>query len=822
MIDTVIDNWFPGVLDWALAAASMFNTILLVWLGLTVLLNAEKRTWGIWLAGCGLVLGGVFFAGHTATLDYRLEDLLHEISNWWYPAWLCVLLLPYGWYVLMLWYAGFWDAPFRASAHTELHRRQRRWFVCTTLFALALIAVLTAVNPFRVLKQVAYLDNSTSLAGLPFLVMLYPLYILQCLVLSLDALLRPGPTGRMMGDLARRRARPWLIASSLVQLLVSLLMAQVLVWVVREVFESRLNNVVNAMIALIDLFDLATTTLIAIAVVLMGKAIVSYEIFTGKTLPRRGFLRQWRNIVTLAAIYSVLVALAWALPLRPVYPLLVTTLLLAISFALFSWRSYAEREDYLDHLRPFVASQNLYGHLLARDNTQSTLTPPDANQSPLAATSLPASTSTAHSETMLPEVDARPQFSALCEGMLNASVAYLVPLGTLAPLAGAPLSFPRTEIPSLPSLHEITVQFHSPQQMCVLVDPERWSGATWAISLWSERGLIGVLLLGEKRDGSLYAQEEIEIARASGERLIDTQAGAAMAQRLMSLQRQRLAESQVIDRRARRVLHDDILPRLHTAMISINALGHTDDAATSAVNQLAEVHREISNLLHEMPLSTTPEFARRGLIGALQDTVEHDFPGAFDAVEWQIEDSAENYARQLSPLSAEVLFYAAREAIRNAARYGRPGTATAMATSQTGGTAHTHRTEEQDATAHSFTLLITALWRDGIWQLGIEDNGIGIGTVSSAGSNSQGGSGQGLALHSTLLAVVGGQLSVESVPHQFTRVTLTLQHAIARHTSTLRTQPSRNQPAEAASREYDELDSVLQKTNGLTTTSTAS
>src|SRR5690242_21432905 len=50
-------------------------------------------------------------------------------------------------------------------------------------------------------------------------------------------------------------------------------------------------------------------------------------------------------------------------------------------------------------------------------------------------------------------------------------------------------------------------------------------------------GLIGVMLLGEKGDGGLYAQEEIEISRATGERLIDTQASAQMAQRLMLLQR---------------------------------------------------------------------------------------------------------------------------------------------------------------------------------------------------------------------------------------------------------------------------------------------
>ena len=62
----------------------------------------------------------------------------------------------------------------------------------------------------------------------------------------------------------------------------------------------------------------------------------------------------------------------------------------------------------------------------------------------------------------------------------------------------------------------------------------------WAIPLWAERGRIGVLLLGEKADGGLYTQEEIEIARASGERIVDMLAAEQMATRLMQLQRQRL------------------------------------------------------------------------------------------------------------------------------------------------------------------------------------------------------------------------------------------------------------------------------------------
>ena len=53
------------LLDWATLATSLSNTILLFWLGSTVLLNAERRTLGIWIAGGQLVLGGGFFFIHS-------------------------------------------------------------------------------------------------------------------------------------------------------------------------------------------------------------------------------------------------------------------------------------------------------------------------------------------------------------------------------------------------------------------------------------------------------------------------------------------------------------------------------------------------------------------------------------------------------------------------------------------------------------------------------------------------------------------------------------------------------------------------------------
>jgi signal transduction histidine kinase len=352
--------------------------------------------------------------------------------------------------------------------------------------------------------------------------------------------------------------------------------------------------------------------------------------------------------------------------------------------------------------------------------------------------------------------DATGPFRALCNDFLGVRVAYLAAVGPLSPLVGPPLVYPEGREVLLPNLRDLTSQFNSPQTMCVAVEPEQYGEAMWAVPLWSERGLIGVLLLGEKRDGGLYTQEEIEIARASGERLIDTQASAEMAQRLMALQRQRLAESQVLDRQARRVLHDDVLPLLHTAMLRLSAQGSGVGSRESGarnrgsdpegIELLAEAHRRISDLLREMPTLATPEVSSLGLVGALQAAVEEELGSAFDRVEWDIKPEGAQEARQVPPLTAEVMYYAAREAIRNAAKYGRNGNS-----------------------ARPLHLRIGVEYRDGL-EIAIEDDGVGL---DGAGRNGT-GSGQGLALHSTMMAVVGGSLATESVPGRYTRVLLAL------------------------------------------------
>jgi signal transduction histidine kinase len=698
-------------LDWAAMAVSLFNTILLLWLGLTVLLNAERRTWGLWLAGGGLLAGGGFFVSHSAILGHGSNFLGGGLNFWWHAGWGPVIALPLTWYLITLWYSGFWETGAAASG---LRARQRPWFALALAVAVGLGGLVLFANPLPSFSQVARLrlTATPSLGGVPVLILAYPAYLVLCTSLSIDALRRPGPSGRVMGDLARRRARPWLVAAAGVLLAVSLLVAAFMLWVVEGARAQPAASLFPALALAVGWFDLAIAALIAVTVLLVGQAVAAYEVFTGRTLPRRGLLRQWRNAVILAAGYSLAAGWSLTIQLRPIYSLLLTALILAVFYALFGWRTYAEREAYIRGLRPFVASQHLYENLVTG------ATPPDAD---LAA-----------------------PFRALCRDVLGTRGAYLAALGPLAPLV-PPLGYPETGRRLPERWTDVAAQFASPQTLCLPLDTAGPGGGALAVPLWSERGLIGLLRLEAKSDGGPYAQEEIEIARASGERLIDLGASAEMARRLMELQRQRLIESQVLDRRARRVLHDDILPRLHAVMLALSAA--EGGAAQEPLAQLGEAHRQIADLLRDMPGAANPDIARLGLFAALRRLVEDELGGDFAEVTWEVRPEAESAAEALPLVTAEVLFYAAREAMRNAARHGRrPG----------GGPVQ---------------LRVEAEARAGL-QLAVADNGAEAGR--GPGEDSKSGSGQGLALHSTLLAVVGGTLSAERPASGGRRITLAL------------------------------------------------
>lgn len=684
--------------DWLLITVSLFNTIVLLWLGLTVLLNADRRTLGVWLMGGGLMMGAVFFISHTAILGSDPIDAPVSLNFWWQVGWIPVILSPFAWYVLILWYSGYWS-----DQDQSLLRRHRVWLMQLIIMAAIILGLMIFAHPLPSFTELAALDLSSALTigGIPVLFVLFPVFTVLCIGLSLDALGHPASSERLMGDLARQRTRPWLIAAGVMLLVVGMLVTGFVIWVVQSARTLAVAGIPYHLMQAAIWFDLVIESLIALAAVVMGQAIVSYEVFTGRTLPRRGFFRHWRSAVILAGGYSVVIGWSLAAQHRPIYSLLLTTAVMTTFYAMFSWRSFAERENFVSHLRPFVNSQQLMKQLIA---------PADENHS-----------------------RAEMLFAALCIELLNTRHAQLVPLGPLAPLVGAPLSIPvGSAVADLPA----EAQMRAGSLLMTLDDGHPYR---WAIPLWTERGLIGALLLGEKQDRSLYTQEEIEIARTSGERLIDMLAGEEMSRRLMRLQRQHLAETQVMDRRTRRALHDEVLPSLHTAILRLSGSSQGNEAVQEAISVLSESHHQISNLIRTSPNAELRDMESVGFVRALRNAIESEFAGEIDSITWNIESEPP----PLEPLAMEVLFHSTREAVRNAARHGRGANREG---------------------ALDLTIMVRSTDRCAIL---ITDNGVGIPQTPVDDEG-------GLALHATLLAIIGGQFEVTAQQPVGTRVTLSV------------------------------------------------
>lgn len=693
----------PAYLLVAVRALSFFNTIAALWLGLTVLLNADRRTPGTWVAGAGLLAGALFFVGHSAVAAGDLTNFGVELEVWWHASWLLLLAAPYAWYLVTALYSG---------AHaTNPHKLALPAFGALGLLGAATLLVWSPLPSYDTLVHGA---QGLTGATLPAAALAYPAFAALCVALSVDALRRPAPSDRFMGNLAQRRARPWLLAAAVMLLATGFGVGAVAMWFLQaaqtepngaftpETFEGLLR------------FDFLIALLVGLAIVLMGRAIVSYEVFTGKALPRRGLFRHWWRGLALAGGLGLTVAAGITFGLQPVYQLLAGMVLVAIFYALVSWRSFAERERTMARLRPFVSSQRLWDRAVGGG------TPAGGVAAPLAG---------------------------LCDDVLGASVAYLVPLGSLTSLVPAPLAHPTSVAPTLPALDQTGLQ---QRDLCRPIDPSVYGGAAWLVPLWGAPGLVGALLLGEKRDGGLYTEEEIEVAQATAERLLDAQASAELNRRLADLQRQRLAESQVLDQRTRRTLHDDVLPRLQTALLTLNTGQPDGRPPADAVALLSDVHRQIAGLLRALPSTIGPELERRGFVGALRYAAAQELVEGRDEVEWGSDGRAHQALESLDAPAAEVLFGAAREAVRNAARHARG--------------------DDPNRPLH---LTVSISGTDGL-QLSITDDGEGAGT---GGPVDTAGSGQGLALHTTMLALFGGTLTIDHPAGFGTRVVIRLPGA---------------------------------------------
>jgi signal transduction histidine kinase len=521
-----------------------------------------------------------------------------------------------------------------------------------------------------------------------------------------------------------RRARPWLIAAaSMLSLAVIAFAFTAYSIVPRAIPITNLTLEVNRAMYVADGI---IAGFIGLAIIFLGRAVLSNNVLTERPQSGQGFFARWRSVVIVSIVGSLGVAFLYFAPIRPIYSLLLTALLGMTAYALFNWRQYAEHEAFMKRLRPFVTSLHLHDHLIsAREDEWH---------------------------------ESRELFDALCRDALGARRACLL-FSPPDAIGGSQRGVQR-------------IEYHWPADQNELLSTPlnsiEWvhlDADHWALPLADSRGAVGRLILGPKINGSEYTAQELQVAATCAERILDALAGEQLARVAVSLLRQRIAQVQVLSGQHKRWLHDEVLPQIHLALLKIEALRnieqdagyHADKARVlpyinDAMNALTQSHRRLSALVRDMSAAAPTGLESEGLIAALKSALDHDFRDSFDRVDWQVNDSANDRSKKLPLFVSEVIFYAAQEAIRNAARHARGG--------------NTNRKLN----------LFVSIERDPDLKIVVADDGVGVTkhlprpstsadsslhSESASAQDANDYSGSGLMFHRMMLTIVGGTLSIE-------------------------------------------------------------
>jgi signal transduction histidine kinase len=734
-------------------ALSVFSLITYLWLGLIVLLIGNRRSLVTWVGALGLLLGALFFLTHGALVGGGVPTSASPSDFWWRLAWVPAFGAPLFWAAVGLHYAelaGVW-------------RRLR----LPALLAVGCVGVLTALLALLSWSAIAHYGDfvrlvdmslrghhpsQTSPPTLPGLGLGFVIYVAACACLPwaslvarrlLPALEEKNPSARSDAMLlwdardAWSRARPALLAASLFMMGAGAVVA--LIGVLVSLAKGRASThgsgsglpltgaatLPGHVPLVLVVADLGVQVALAGVGLSVGWAVVRQGILVERRLPQRGYLSHWLGMAIVAGIFACVVAAMAAIEPEALPMLLLLVALVAGACAVVTWQAYVAHDNLLTQLRPFVASFT-EGHAgwLATD-------PDEVERNVLAL------------------------FTSLCRDVLGAAH------GRLALSVGR--------------LHR-TFTFEAPQEQ----GDEPLDAREWVLPISDEHGVIARIVLGPRADGAGYTSADLEVARACGQRILDAVGEFAAAQAIASLARQRGLESELSAALPRRVLHDEVLPRLHLAMLKLEALrAHAKvPVAASAqplgpvesiYEEIGEVVRELGHTHHDLAalMRATPIANQRrlehGLVSALRSSMDGEFRGTFDSLDWQIEDGAEDTARALPIISADLLLGAAQEAIRNARRYAR------------GGDLHRH-----------LKLTIAVGANDRWVTISIADDGVGLQSEQALATEGAGdslhaalapGTRSGLLTHGALLALVGGALSVQSPPGGGTTVVLRVPRA---------------------------------------------
>ena len=113
------------------------------------------------------------------------------------------------------------------------------------------------------------------------------------------------------------------------------------------------------------------------------------------------------------------------------------------------------------------------------------------------------------------------------------------------------------------------------------------------LPIYDELGLVAMLYLGPRQDGAPFTNEDMDLAHACGQRILDTLGDHEAMQAVAGLLRRRIVDVKLLGAQQRRVLHDEILPQMHLALLRLETLRSHGDATAldEAVGMISDAHR---------------------------------------------------------------------------------------------------------------------------------------------------------------------------------------------------------------------------------------
>ncbi|MEI1277822.1 ATP-binding protein [Leptospira venezuelensis] len=589
-------------LEILICSAFIFLSTNLFWLGTTTGTNLEKKNAASYFSIFTLIVSSLLFASSAILGQSGFLIVSSYPFLYFFPGLILLILIPFGWYVVIVWFFGFLK---RKGIFLIL-------FYLLSFCQLVAISILLIYNPgkswnislFEYWKFVPFSFKSA-----------YLIYIFTCVFLSLLCLFLFRISNNSLSELGRQKAVPFLklIGFSLLGV----------VSLVSVLFVGDEFGIIENLILKAEKepkyfygFVLCIQGLICISILVLGWALISYEILTGRILPKISLRQEWKNSIytsfILSSLYFVFAKLGYP---RAEIPII-------FSYSFFLSRFFTIRKN-----KQISFSQNEVLKMILYSGS------------------------------------VKLSFGYLCKDVLEATKAALIFRGKIPYISDTNIYYPEDTKSEIFDFSKTVYYLENPNIQ--YLDKDQFSGFVIRVKIESVLSGDAYLLLGEKENGGLFAEEEIEIARTTGTWLVHSLFLEETGNILEELQRKKIQEQRLSDQKTRQILHDEILPEIHSLILEISN-DKSGNLKSQHANSLTELHKRISFLLREMS-DTGLEISRLGLIPMLQKL--QDSEAKDSNLIWKIEPNLNSATENYPPEVQEVLYYAFRESLRNAVKY---------------------------------------------------------------------------------------------------------------------------------------------------------